>query len=574
MLRSLSVRNLAVVASGDVELEAGLNVLTGETGAGKSLVVDSLGLLAGARAASELIREGAETLTVSGAFARAPELDERLTAAGIDLAEGDDVVVRREISREGRNRIYVNDQPATLRLLQELGPALLRIHGQREELGLADPELQRAWLDRVGGDQGGDLASRTALRYEDYRRLAERLDRISGDEKLRRERVDLLRFQAREIDDTHLRAGEEEELRGERDQLRHAESILQALSTAYARLVEDEGAALDGVEAARSSLGDVADWEPLARELDPELAEISTRLAEAGRSLAARSSGFEVEPGRLDEIESRLAVLERLIRKYGSDSTGILARRAEIAREFEDLEGDESDREALEVKTGAALEAYRESALELSRARRGWARELATKMARELGDLALGKARVEVGLERTARSGSPLQVEGEACEFGPAGFDRVVFRFAPNPGEPMLPLVKIASGGELARVALALQLATRGDETVGGPTLVFDEIDAGLGGAQGAAIGRKLRRLARRGQILAVTHLPQVASFGDRHHRVTKQVRNGRTFVAVTALEGDARIEEVARMLSGSKITNLSRQHAAEMLSGVEREAR
>jgi len=574
VLRSLSVRNLAVVASGQVELASGFNVLTGETGAGKSLVVDSLGLLAGARADSDMIREGADGLEVAGVFDRGADVESRLESAGFNLDDDPELVVRREISREGRNRVFVNDRPATVRLLQELAPALLRIHGQREELGLADPELQRAWLDRSGGDAATGSLAAVAERFEAYRALAARLERLEGDERLRRERLDLLRFQASEIDAVRPVEAEEEALRAERDALRHAEAIVHALGVAHGRLSEDEGSALESVESARRELGAVAAWEPLARALDGELAELGTRLGEAGRSLAERLAAFEVEPGRLDEIESRLASLERLLKKYGGSSSEMIRRRAELGRELAELESDASNREELEVRTGRALEDYREVAMALSACRKEWAAALGERMNNELGELALAKARIDVGLERAARAGSPLVICGEPCEFGPAGFDQVVFRFAPNPGEPMLPLVKIASGGELARVALALQLATRGDESAGGPTLVFDEIDAGLGGAQGAAIGRKLRRLARRGQILAVTHLPQVASYGDRHHRVSKKERAGRTVVDVEALDAEARREELARMLSGATITALSRRHAEEMLERAQKERR
>jgi DNA repair protein RecN (Recombination protein N) len=572
VLKSLTVRNLAVVAGGEVELGPGFNVLTGETGAGKSLVVDSLALLGGARAAADLVREGAESLTVAGVFDLTDALAARLETAGFDLEGDDELVVRREIGREGRNRIFVNDRPATLRLLQELAPALLRIHGQREELGLADPELQRAWLDRLGGDAGTRFLAEASRTYGDYRALAERLERLLGDATLRAERLDLLRFQAGEIDQARLTAGEDEALRRERDALRHAEAIVRGLGAAHARLTEDEVSAQEALGAARHELEAIAGWEPLADELATELGELAARTAEAGRALADRLARFEVEPGRLDVVEERLALIERLARKFGADVAGILARREAIARELEELQGGEENREALEVRTGAALEAYRQAALALSAARRGWAADLGQKLERELGDLALGKARVDVALERTPRAGSPLFVDGEAVEFGAAGFDRVVFRFAPNPGEPLLPLVRIASGGELARVALALQLATRGDEEATGPTLVFDEIDAGLGGAQGAAIGRKLRRLARRGQILAVTHLPQVASFGDRHYRVTKKVRGGRTFAEVEALGRGVRVEEIARMLSADKVTAISRDHAGEMLGAAEKE--
>ncbi|MCM2268601.1 MAG: AAA family ATPase, partial [Thermoanaerobaculia bacterium] len=253
MLRSLTVRNLAVLAGGDLELGAGFNVLTGETGAGKSLLVDSLALLAGGRAASDLVREGAESLTVAGVFDRDAELAARLAEAGFDLDESE-VVVRREVSREGRNRVFVNDRPATARLLQELAPALLRVHGQREELGLAEPALQRAWLDRVGGAAAAELKARAAALFHAYRDWADRLDSLSGDERLRAERLDLLAFQARELDEARPVAGEEAELRRERDGLRHHEAIAAGLAAAEGALAGDEGSAVGLVHGARRAL--------------------------------------------------------------------------------------------------------------------------------------------------------------------------------------------------------------------------------------------------------------------------------------------------------------------------------
>ncbi|MCB9378532.1 MAG: DNA repair protein RecN [Holophagales bacterium] len=566
MLRSLHVRNLAVLAGGDVELGRGFNVLTGETGAGKSLVVDSLALLAGQRASSELVREGAESLSVAGVFDLPEGARARLAEAGLE-AEGDELVIRREIGREGRNRVFVNDQPTTLRLLQELAPDLLRIHGQRDELGLLDAELQRVWLDRSGGAEGERLLSATAGAWEAWREIAERLERLAGDERLRAERIELLRFHAREIDEARLAPGEEEELRRDRDAVRHREAIVAALGGAEAGLFEDEGSASERVAAATEALAAVAAWEPLADRALGELDEIRTRLEELGRDLAERLSDLETEPGRLDELEARLALVERLFRKHGASSHEVLARRAAIARELEELESGEAGREALERLAGAALERFRVAALELSAARARWGELLAERLRDEISDLGLAKARLEVALEREAEGGSPLSVDGRRIAFGRHGLDRVTFLFQPNPGEPLLALSKVASGGELARLSLALQLAARGEEAGGSATLVFDEADAGLGGAEGAALGRKLRRLARSGQILAVTHLPQVASFAELQHRVAKRVRQGRTFAEVIRLEGDERIAEVARMLAGERVTPTSRRHATELLA-------
>lgn len=574
MLREIHVRNLAVLAEASVEFGEGFNVLSGETGAGKSIVVDSLSLLAGARASTEMVRTGAEALTVSGVFE--PEGDGWRTVleeAGLE-AEGGEVLIRREIGRSGRNRVFVNDQPTTLRLLADLAPYLLRIHGQRDELGLIEPDLQRAMLDRSGGPEAGPLLSRVAETFDGYTRLAERLERLSGDDRMRRERLDLLRFQAGEIDAAKLRAGEDADLKAERDVLRNAEAITRSLGTALSLLFDEEGAAVERVGKAHSLLAEVESWEPQAIAWGAELEEVRIRLTETARSLQHRLDGLEADPARLDFVEERLALIERLCRKHGGDSTAVLARRSEIEAELAELEGDDANRDELEAKVAAALKEYREAALALSKARETWGKALVERIEGELKDLGLARARLAVSLERRRRAGSPLVADGAEVDFGRDGLDQVVFLFAPNPGETPRPLAKIASGGELSRIHLALQLASRGEAEKANPTLVFDEVDTGIGGAEAAALGAKLQRLAKGGQILAVTHVPQVASHADLHFKVSKKVDGGRTSVRVEELGSDSRVEEVARMLAGKKITDLSLSHAQELISGAARKRR
>jgi DNA repair protein RecN (Recombination protein N) len=574
VLREIHVRNLAVLAEASVEFGAGFNVLSGETGAGKSIIVDSLSLLAGARASAEMVRTGAEALTVSGVFA--PEGEgwrAALEEAGLE-AEGEEVLVRREIGRSGRNRVFVNDQPTTLRLLSDLAPYLLRIHGQREELGLVEPDLQRAMLDRSGGPEASPLLAKVAAAFDAWSRLSERLERLSGDDRMRRERLDLLRFQAGEIDAARLRAGEETELRAERGVLRNAEAITRALGTAFALLFEEEGSAAERTAKAQSRLAEVEAWEPQAAAWKAELEEARIRLAETARSLRQRLDGLEADPKRLDFVEERLALLERLCRKHGGSSEAVLARRAEIEIELAELEGDAENREELEAKAAAALADYRQAALALSQARAAWGAALVERVEGELKDLGLARARLAVSLERRRRAGSPLVLGGEEVELGRDGVDQVVFLFAPNPGEEPRPLARIASGGELSRIHLALQLATRGEAEKAHPTLVFDEVDTGVGGAEAAALGAKLQRLAKGGQILAVTHLPQVASHADHHFRVSKRVDGGRTSVRVEELDAGTRVEEVARMLAGKKVTDLSLSHAQELIAGAARRRR
>jgi DNA repair protein RecN (Recombination protein N) len=485
--------------------------------------------------------------------------------------DGGEVVVRREVSREGRNRVFVNDQPATVRLLAELAPHLLALHGQREELGLVEPELQRQWLDRSGGGAAAPLLARVAAAFERHRALAERLERLSGDERERRERIETLRFQLEELDGARLVPGEEEALRAERQVLRHAEAIVRALSGAYGQLSEEDGAAVERLRAAEGLLAEVEAWEPRAAEWARALEALRQELQETALAVGRRASQVEADPRRLDALEERLAALERLFRKHGEGTVALLEKRERLAAELAELTVDEEGRQTLERETTAALADYRAAAGELSAARRGWGATLARRVGRELAELALPKASLAVELSTRRRAASPVLVAGEPVDHGPAGFDVVTFTFTPNPGEEPRPLAKIASGGELARVYLALQVAVRGEGAASGATMVFDEVDAGIGGREAAAVGRKLRRLASGGQILAVTHLPQVASWADHHFRTSKRVSDGRTYVSLQALEGEERVVEVARMLAGERVTELSRSHARELIrSGAE----
>ncbi len=568
MLRHLHIRNLAVVERASIDLGPGLNVLSGSTGAGKSIVVDSLALLCGGRGRSELVRSGETLLTVSGVFEPVDSAARLvLEAAGLEPGEGE-LVIRREISREGRNRIFVNDQPVTLRLLTELAPFLLRIHTQREELGLVSPELQRFWLDRSGGDEAVDLLESTAQRYAAWQELDERCGRLAGDERLRLERIDLLRFQKQEIDAAGLERGEEDELRSRRDLLRHRETIQTALGESFERLSDREGAALEAIGRSVRQIAEIEEWERDAAEWVTELETARITVEEVAKALREKLESLPSDAGELDRVESRLATLDRLRRKYGDSGDEILDYRDRIDSELSDLEAGEDDREALEVERDQALERYLEAALALSTARARWGEALVEGIERELAGLAMDRATLGVELERVTRDESPLLVEGRSVDFGPEGIDRVTLLLQANPGEDRGPLARVASGGELSRVYLALQLAV-GEALAARPTLIFDEVDSGIGGSEAAALGRKLRRLSEGGQILAVTHLPQVASCGHAHFRVRKELEDDRTRVGVEALEDEERRREIARMLSGDEITATSLSNAQELLEAA-----
>jgi DNA repair protein RecN (Recombination protein N) len=478
-------------------------------------------------------------------------------------------VVRREVGRDGRSRAYLDDQPVTLRLLAEVSGPLLSLHAQREELELASPEQQRALLDRAGGLEAAPVLAGTSETHAAYAALAERLARVEGDERARRERVETLRFALQEIDGVGLHAGEEETLRADRELLRHAEAVTSALSGVWEALAEGEESVAQRLALARRLLDGVAQWLPEARGWGGEIDQARIQVGELGRSVRDRLAGVEAEPGRLDAIEERLARLERLFHKHGGGSREILERRDQMATQLGQLEGDVEHRDALAVEVAGALARYRGAAEQLSARRRAWADELAARLQRELGDLALGRARFSVGFEVRRREDSPLLIGGAPVEFGAAGVDRVTFRLAANPGEEARSLARSASGGELARIYLALQLAVRADGPGAASTMVFDEADAGLGGEAAHALGRKLARLARGGQILAVTHLPQVACHADRHFLVVKRVRGGRTRTTVERLDDEGRVQEIARMLAGDEPSAVALSHAREMLRAM-----
>ncbi|MEM1179714.1 MAG: DNA repair protein RecN, partial [Acidobacteriota bacterium] len=495
MLIELHIRNLAVVEEATIDLGTGFNVLSGETGAGKSIVVDSLALLSGVRASTDQIRTGAETLSVTGVFEPGGDgFKAVLEEAGLE-PESDQIVIRREVTRSGRNRAYIDDRPATARLLADLAPHLVRIHGQREELGLVDPELQRTWLDRMGGAKAEKLLSRVAEAWEAVDALRARLHRVRGDASERLRRIDNLRFMVEEIDGAGCEVGEEEALRQERNVLRHAESISHALGDATAALFGDgDDGGHAAVSRALQGLEGVMEWEPGAAAWVSELREIEIRLGELEPELSRRFEEVEADPRRLDAVEERLATLERLFKKYGGNTEAVLETWAQAAQELQELEDAASGGEELEAELGRALEAYVDMARQLSTARAQWGATLASGVIGHVKELALEKARFEARLELRPATSSPVKIDGVAVEAGPLGVDHVVYDFSPNPGEELRPLAKVASGGELSRLYLAVQLASRDVARAGleGPseaTLVFDEVDAGISGAEAAVLG-------------------------------------------------------------------------------------
>jgi DNA repair protein RecN (Recombination protein N) len=555
MLKLLRINNIALIPSLELELGAGLVLLTGETGAGKSIVIDALGLLLGDRASPELIRTGEERASVEGVFTiqgAASVLDER----GLP-ADGDDVLVRREVLANGKGRASVNGALVPISVLRDLAPLLAVIHGQHEPQGLLDAESHLAILDHFAG---GEAGRPVAEFHRDLRAAESALERLRGDRREAERRREMLDYQAAEIDKAELLPGEEEALRLEKARQANAGRLATLSGEAYALLYDDEAAVLGQLRQVFRRIEELAEIDTEFRPYLETKPSLLAPLEDLSLRLRDYRETLEVSPGRLDEIESRLAQIERLKKKYGASVDDVIAFGERCRRELESLGTPEEQERLLEERRERAAGAYLERARVLSKRRRTAALDLRKRVQEELGELAMEKTRFDVAFTPA----DPEQAAADSAGWHERGLERAEFLLSPNPGEELRPLARIASGGELSRLMLALK-SVAGDDAPG-LTLVFDEVDAGIGGRVAEVVGRKLKTIAARQQVLCVTHLPQIAAFADQHLAVRKHVERGRTLTLVDGLNDDGRIEEVARMLGGETITATGREHAREML--------
>jgi DNA repair protein RecN (Recombination protein N) len=557
MLKTLRIRQLAIVEDLSVEFGAGLNLLTGETGAGKSIVVDALGLAAGGRADGALVRTGGERAVVEAGFSiEDPGLREELRARGVDVDE-DTVVVRREIPASGAGRVFVNGSPATVGLLRDLGPHLLELHGQHESQRLLLPEHHGPLLDAFGGHR----AQRKAVAEAASTVAAARrqLQSVAALRSEREARMEALSATVREIEGVAPRPGEREALDAERRILLNATRLAELLEDAVGRVWEGEPSAVALVAQAGRRTAELAAFSPELAELGARLETARVELEDLGAALAAWRTQVEADPARLEAVESRRAGLDRLLLRHGPDEVAALAARDAAAEELGVLRRLDDEEAAAAAALEAATTAWEDAAAALTAARKRAAEALAPAVEGQLRALAMPRARLFVSF---AGSRTPL---------GPGGAERAEFLLAPNPGEEARPLARIASGGELSRVMLAFHVVL---EDAGlARTLVFDEVDVGIDGAVADAVGARLARLAARQQVVCVTHLPQVAAYAHRHYHVRKQVEGGRTRADVRCLQGKQRVDELARMLGGKTVTEASRRHAADLLAAAGRTA-
>jgi DNA repair protein RecN (Recombination protein N) len=569
MLQGIHIQNYAIIESLNVEFHPGLNILSGETGSGKSILVDALGLVLGGRASPDVIRSGRDRATVTAVFSaeRRPPWRVWLEEYGLTGGDETEIILRREIQAEGRSRVLVNDQPVTLAAVKSLATCLVEVHGQSEHVALLGRDMQLDLLDQFAG--AGELLEKVAALYARRRQLEHEMESLSQNEQDRLRTIDLLSFQARELEAARVEAGEDVRLEDEKRVLTNLEKIRAAASLAFGNLYEDEGAASARLASVARALEELRRYDPAVEPHLEPLAESRAKLEDLSYFLRDYLGKLQANPQRLEEIEDRLALLDRLKRKYGGTLEEVLAYRERISRELANLEHADERRGEVARELEKAAADYRRAAEALSDRRREAAKKLEKLVRDEVALLGMEKARFEVdfaGLP-SAGAGSPSATAGTS-----RGIDELEFLISPNPGEELRPLEKIASGGELSRLMLALKTIVGAGRGAGGRsgasrTFVFDEVDEGIGGRVAESVGRRLKRLARDAQVLCVTHLAQIACFADHHYFVEKAERAGRTVTTINELEGEKdRAAELARMLSGKQITDAALKHAAAML--------
>ena len=536
MLRFLRIEHLAVIDALQVEFEPGLNVLTGETGAGKSMLVEAVGLLMGGRASADLIRTGETHAHVQ--------------------AEFDDLIVRRDINAQGRSRAFINDALVTAGNLTDQTSPLVELHGQHEHQTLLDPQSHLLMLDQFAGLTAS--REQVAHAFGEWKRLQSEFDAFQMDEREKAARLDLLKFQVGELDKAKLRPGEDEELETSRRVLGSADKLQRLSSEAYAALYESDEAALGRLGAVWKRVAELAELDPAFRPHLESRDAIKSQLEDLAQALRGYGDAIDASPARLQEVEDRLALIERMKRKYGPALSDVLATRNTLVRQLDGLQNADERRAELDAEMQVAREMFLTRARVLSGQRRKAAKDFSHRIQALLGELAMASTRFE------------LRFEPESAEsaWTDAGIDVGECYLSANVGEDLRPLARIASGGELSRVMLAIR--TLAAASAPGKTLIFDEIDAGIGGRVADVVGKKLRAIGESFQVLCITHLPQIAAAGHTHFHISKSVAGGRTQTRVLRLDPGQRVEELARMMGGAAPTDAARAAARELLGESE----
>lgn len=554
MLSLLKIKNIALIDDLTIEFGAGLNLLTGETGSGKSIIVDSLAALTGDRLSSEIVKQGRDSARIEGIFSvtQMPELAALIDECGIELegAAEPELIIRRDISLSGKNRIFINNQLVTQSVLKLIGARLADIHGQGEQAGLYDISTHMQMLDSYARLEKEKAAVGAA--YRDWSAVSAELAALEKDEAEKLQLVDILRFQVDEIQRLDLRINEDAELDEEKSRLNNVEKLSALSSEAHALLYDDERSTLATLDKAAKVVVELSGYDARFRGYDEGLDAARAIVEELGRAARDFGDSLEFSPQRLNEIEERLGEISRLKRKYGGTIEAVLEHLRVSAERLNNIEMGEFHELELKKKLEATRLEYRRTAGRLRERRVAAAARFSKQVEQELRTVALEKARFEVRVE-------------ENDTFSPIGSDRVEFHFSANSGQPVRPLAKVASGGEASRLMLILKTVAGSADA--GKTAVFDEVDVGIGGRVAEAVGRKLRSLAAKQQVFCVTHQPQIASQADRHFVVDKEMSRGRTSITIRELSTPEKVEELARMLAGEHITDQARENARAMLA-------
>jgi len=574
VLIEMRLENYAVIDNLVVEFGPGLNLLTGETGAGKSILVDALALLLGDKASSDVIRDGTERAMVSALFeaegAAEKPLAAILEANGLDESDDGALILRREIAASGKGRVFVNNQPATVAVLRLLAPYLATIHAQNESILSFDGPARLALLDAFEGSEVEAVETKFAA----WKEIRTRIEDLERGEQDRLRLVDLWIFQKREIEEGRLQSGEDEQLETEKRVLANAEKIYNAAMNAFDLLYEGNGSTASSLRAAQKQVEELVRYEPKFQDALAALETARISVEDVGATVRDYAGGIHASPEHLAQVEDRLALLDRLKRKYGPTLEEVIQFGVDVSRKFSEVENKDEILRGLRNELAKAAGDYLRAARQFSKKRADAARRLEKLVEAEINDLAM-KSTFRIEMTSSEEEGN----------WTPSGIDQVGYMISTNPGEPLRQLEHIASGGELSRVMLALKASVeaespraraigakdpasrKGREKWGTQkTMVFDEIDTGIGGRAAEAVGRKLKSLARSSQVLCVTHLPQIATFGDHHYVIEKKASAGRTRTSIRRVTGEERTEEVARMLSGAKLTETSRKHAEQMI--------
>ncbi|WP_213169919.1 DNA repair protein RecN [Natronoglycomyces albus] len=573
MLEELRIQNLGVIADATLPFSDGLTVLTGETGAGKTMVVAGLGLLFGGRASK--VPPSGEKTVVEGRIRTdnvPSQLRERAIAAGAELDDDSELLLARSVSIEGRSRAWVGGRSAPIGVLGELGELTVSVHGQSDQMRLLNPSEQRAALDRFAGEAHLKLVADYAETFHSLHAVSEQLTRLQGDAREMAREADLLRLGLEEIASVDPQPGEEQELAEEGRRLEHAETLRQAAAAAHQALIgldDDTQGAVDLSGSAARLLDAQADTDPMLAEYAERLSQASAALSEAGSDLLHYIEGLQADPSRLEEIFQRQLAIKGLLRKYAEDIDGVLAWAETSRQRLNELESSDDRIEELTEELAALTEQAATQAAQLSKSRRSAAERFSAAVSSELKNLAMPHASVVASVNPRPAGKSALRLCVDGTEHGATeeGIDDIELQLRPHPGSPAAPLTKGASGGELSRVMLAIEVVFAG--AGGPPVLVFDEVDAGVGGQAAVEIGRCLARLARRHQVLVVTHLPQVAAFADRHLVVSKDTSGSVTVSGVQVVDDGQRARELARMLAGMPDSHLGVAHAEELLASA-----